>query len=149
MRSACTALLDSNVILDVLQRRQPSYDDAAALMAAAEQGRLRGLVAAHSVTTLFSLVSKYCGADQARVTTLELLSVLTVAAVDAHVLAQALALPCRDLEDAVQMAAAREAGADYVVTRDRAGYAAGPLPALSPAELLALLPDVEHPGGTP
>ena len=139
MRSACTALLDINVILDVLQRRQPFSDDSAALMAAAEHGRLRGLVAAHSVTTLFSLLSKYCGADPARVTTLELLSVLTVAAVDAHVLEQALALPYRDLEDAVQMAAAREAGADYVVTRDRAGYAAGPLPALSPAELLALL----------
>jgi predicted nucleic acid-binding protein len=139
MRSACTALFDINFILDVLQRRQPSYDDSAAVMAAAEHGRLRGLVAAHSVTTLFSLVSKYCGADQARVTMLELLSVLAVAAVDAHVLAQALALPYRDLEDAVQMAAAREAGADCVVTRDRAGYAAGPLPALSPAELLALL----------
>ena len=36
---------------------------------------------------------------------------------------------------------ARQAGADYLVTRDRAGFAAGPLPALSPAELLALLPD--------
>ena len=42
--------------------------------------------------------------------------------------------------DAVQMAAARQAGADYLVTRGRAGYAAGPLPALAPAELLALLP---------
>ena len=102
--------------LDVLQRRQPFYDDSAAVMAAAEHGRLRGLVAAHSVTTLFYLLSKYGGAVQARVTTLELLSVLAVAAVDGHVLAQALALPYRDLEDAVQMAAAREAGADYVVT---------------------------------
>ena len=50
--------------------------------------------------------------------------------------------------DAVQMAAARQAGADYLVTRDRAGYAAGPLPALAPAELLALLPDLEEQGCT-
>jgi hypothetical protein len=41
------------------------------------------------------------------------------------------------------MAAARQAGADHLVTRDRAGYAAGPLPALAPAELLALLPSRE------
>ena len=149
MRSACTALFDINVILDVLRRRQLFCDDSAAVMAAAEHGRLRGLVAAHSVTTLFYLLGKYGGGDQARVTTLELLSVLEVAAVDGHVLEQALALPYRELEDAVQMAAARQAGADYVVTRDRAGHAAGPLPALSPAELLALLPDVEHPGVTP
>ena len=80
---------------------------------------------------------------------LELLSVLAVAPVDGHVLEQALALPYRDLEDAVQMAAARQAGADYLVTRDRAGYAAGPLPALAPPELLALLPDAAERGATP
>ena len=51
---------------------------------------------------------------------------------------------CSVREDAVQMAAARQAGADYLVTRDRAGYAAGPLPALAPAELLALLPGSEE-----
>lgn len=140
MTDSCRALLDVNVILDVLQQRLPFYDDSAAVLAAAEAGRFSGLVAAHGVTTLFYLLARYGSADQARVITLELLSVLDVAAVDGHVLEQALALPYRDLEDAVQMAAARQAGADYLVTRDRAGYAAGPLPALAPAEFLALLP---------
>ena len=148
MRDACRALLDINVILDVLARRQPFYDDSAAVLAAAETGRLTALVAAHSVTTLFYLLTRYGSADQARVNTLELLSVLAVAPVDGHVLEQALALPYCDLEDAVQMAAARQAGAVYLVTRDRAGYAAGPLPALSPAELLTLLPEVEDQGAT-
>ncbi len=146
MPDVCRALLDLNVILDVLQRRQPFYDDSAAVLAAAETGRLTGLVAAHSVTTLFYLLARYGSADQARVHTLELLSVLEVAPVDRHVLEQTLALPYRDLEDAVQMAAARQAGADYLVTRARAGYAAGPLPALAPAEILALLPGGEGPG---
>jgi len=139
------ALLDVNVILDVLQRRKPFYEDSAAVMAAAETGRLAGLVAAHSVTTLFYLLANYGSPDTARVHILELLSVLTVAPVDGHVLEQALALPYRDLEDAVQMAAARQAGADYLVTRDRAGYGSGPLPALAPAELLALLPNANGP----
>jgi predicted nucleic acid-binding protein len=139
------ALFDVNVILDVLQRREPFYEDSAAALAAAETGRLVGLVAAHSVTTLFYLLARYGSPDTARVHTLDLLSVLAVAPVDGHVLEQALALPYRDLEDALQMAAARQAGADYLVTRDRAGYAAGPLPALAPAELLALLPAAEDP----
>jgi hypothetical protein len=47
-------------------------------------------------------------------------------------------------DSAAVLAAARQAGADYLVTRDRAGYAAGPLPALAPAELLALLPGVDE-----
>ena len=144
MPDAFRALLDINVILDVLQRRQPFYEDSAAVLAGAETGRLTGLVAAHSVTTLFYLLAKFGSPDTARVNTIELLSVLEVAPVDGHVLEQALALPYHDLEDAVQMAAARQAGAEYLVTRDRAGYAAGPLPALAPAELLALLPGGEE-----
>ena len=110
MPDACRALLDINVILDVFQRRQPLYDDSAAVLAAAETGRLSGLVAAHSVTTLFCLLARYGSAEQPRVHILDVLSVLGVAAVDGHVLEQALALPHRDLEDAVQMAAARQAG---------------------------------------
>ncbi len=81
---------------------------------------------------LFYLLARYGSPDTAPVHTLDLLSVLAVAPVDGHVLEQALALPCRDMEDAVQMSAARQAGADYLVTRDRAGHAAGPLPALAP-----------------
>ena len=146
MPDGCRALLDINVILDVLQRRHPFYDDSAAVLAAAETGKIIGLVAAHSVTTLFYLLAKYDSPETARVHTLELLSVLVVAPVDGHVLEQALALPHRDLDDAVQMAAARQAGADYLVTRDRAGYAAGPLPVLAPVELMALLPGQQRPG---
>jgi len=145
MPEGCRALFDVNVLLDVLQRRQPFYDDSAAVLAAAETGKLAGLVAAHSVTTLFYLMAKYQSPDTARVHALDLLSILAVAPVDGHVLVQALALPYRDLEDAVQMAAARQAGADYLVTRDRVGYVAGPLPALTPAELLTLLPRRESP----
>jgi predicted nucleic acid-binding protein len=143
MADPCRALLDVNVILDVLQRRRPFYADSAAVLAAAETGRIAGLVAAHSVTTLFYLLARFGSPDTARVNVLDLLSILAVAPVDGYVLGQALALPYRDLEDAVQMAAARQAGADYLVTRDRAGYAAGPLPALEPAELLALLSPAE------
>lgn len=124
MRERPRALYDVNVILDVLQRRRPFYDDS---------------VAAHSVTTLFYLLAKWGSPGSARVHIVDLLSVLGVATVDAHVVKKALALPYQDLEDAVQMAAARQARADYLVTRDRAGYAAGPIPAVTPAELLALL----------
>jgi hypothetical protein len=52
---------------------------------------------------------------------------------------QALNLPYGDFEDAVQMMAAVQAGAQHLVTRDVQDYKIGPLPALQPAELLALL----------
>ena len=141
MAKRVRVLLDANVVLDLLQRREPFFQDAADLIAAAESGRCRGLVAAHTVTTLFSLMAKHASPAAARVHITELLRVLEVAPVDRAVLQEALALPYADLEDGVQMAAAEQAGVDYVVTRDRTLYAAGPLPVLAPAEMLALLSD--------
>lgn len=133
-------LLDSNVILDVLQRREPHFPDSAGVMAAAELGRCQGLVAAHTVTTIFYLVAKHSSPETARLQIAEMLRFLDVAAVDRAALVQALTMPYADFEDAVQMAAAGAAGADYVVTHDLGDFARGPLPALTPAEALALLP---------
>jgi hypothetical protein len=62
-----------------------------------------------------------------------------VAAVDQRTVERALILPYPDFEDAVQMATAAQVGADYLVSREVTGYRAGPLRALRPVELLALL----------
>jgi predicted nucleic acid-binding protein len=132
-------LIDLNVILDTLQRREPFYATSARVLACAETGLVEGLVAAHSLTTLFYLLSKSHSADRARVVMIELLRFLAVAAVDGAVIEQALGLPYRDFEDAVQMMAAARAGAHYVVTRNVKDFDLGPLPALQPAELLALV----------
>ena len=134
-----SVLFDLNVILDVLQQREPFYAASAGALACAEAGSVEGWVAAHSTTTLFYLLARYQSAAQARVVIGELLRFLSVAAVDQAVIGQALALPYLDFEDAVQMAAAAQAGAQYLVTRNVHDYQAGPLPALQPAELLALV----------
>jgi len=132
-------LIDLDVILDVLQRQEPFYGMSARVLAAAETGRIEGWVAAHSLTTLFYLYAKHRSAEQARVKLSELLTILAVAAVDQAVIEQALNLPYRDFEDAVQMMAAVRVGAVYVVTRNVADYKEGPIPALGPAEFLTLL----------
>jgi predicted nucleic acid-binding protein len=139
MAEAPRVLLDVNVVLDALQSREPFCDDAVRVLARAESGAFAGLLAAHTVTTLFYLMARHSSPAAARLQIGDLLGILDVAAVDQAVLQTALALPAADFEDCVQMAAARRAGADYVVTRDRAGFAAGPVPTLTPAELLALL----------
>jgi predicted nucleic acid-binding protein len=132
-------LIDLNVVLDVLQRREPFYATSARVLASAEAGLIEGWVAAHSVTTLFYLIAKYESVERARVAIGELLNILSVATVDQAVIEQALTLPYADYEDAVQMVAAVRAGAEYVVTRDLGDYRAGPLPVVQPAELLALV----------
>ncbi len=134
-----SALIDLNVILDVLQRREPFYQDSAQALAAIEQGHVRGYVAAHSITTLFYLFAKDQSPKQAKTAISQLMQLFTVAGVDHAIINRALALPYDDFEDAVQMAAAMSIHAGYLVTRNRRDFIAGPLPAISPAELIALL----------
>ena len=135
-------LLDVDVVLDVLTRREPFFQDSAALLAACETGRCDGLVAAHTVTTLWYLLAKYHDAAYARGRLSDLLRIVRVAAVDEDVIERALVGALADFEDSVQMAAATTAAADYLVTRNLADFSGGPIPALAPAEFVTLVDKV-------
>ena len=132
-------LIDLNIIMDVLQKRQPFYDMSVRLLAAAETGKLEGWLAAHRITTLFYLVAKAQSTQQAKVVITELLQFLSVAQVDQTTLERALILPYADFEDAVQMMAAVQSWMNYLVTRNPQDYKEGPLTVIQPAELLSLL----------
>ena len=131
-------LFDLNVVLDVLARRQPHYADAARLWAYVESGQMEGILAAHSVTTLFYLLRRHLGLPQAKVALHDVMQVFRVAAVDQAVIQAALILDWNDFEDAVQATAAKTAGAAYLVTRNEVDFAGGPIPAVHPANFPVL-----------
>lgn len=139
MATPLPVLIDLNIILDAVGEREPFTAASTEVLAAAEHGHIEGFVAAHSVTTFHYLTSRYISPAVAHAQVVDLLQFLTIATVDARVIEKALALSSKDFEDAVQMMAAVYANCAYVVTRDRDGFKAGPLPAVSPAELLALI----------
>jgi predicted nucleic acid-binding protein len=132
-------LFDTNVVLDVLLNRQPHAMAAAQLMACVEQGRMQGLVAATTVTTIHYLATKAGGAQAAAAHVEALLSLFDVAAVDRAVLSDALSLSFADYEDAVVHEAARHAGAIGIVTRNPGGFVKAKLRIYAPGELLKML----------
>ncbi len=135
-----TLLLDLNVVLDVLQKREPHYEASARVWAAVEEGDLKGFVAAHSVTTLFYLLTQHLDRNQTIAAIHDLVEVFSVARVDEVVIRHALSYGWRDFEDAVQMAAAAGVDADFLITRNPKDFPAGPARVLRPAELPAILP---------
>jgi hypothetical protein len=132
-------LFDLNIILDVLQERKEFYAFSARLLAFAETGRIQGWIAAHTVATLFYLIAKDKSPEVAHVTLTNLLQILKVAPVDQMTIEQALNLPYRDFEDAVQMISALHVQADYLLTRNVRDYQPAPLEVIQPVELLAIL----------
>lgn len=130
-------LLDVNVILDVLADREPWADASAQVLGLVERDEATGFVAAHTVTTLYYLLSTYRTPEVARRKTRVLLQLLTVAPVDEERLLHALDLPLADYEDAVQVACAVREDVDLIVTRNEADFRGIDLEVLSPVELLA------------
>lgn len=139
MASKIKVLFDLNIILDVLQEREPFYESSAQLLAHAETGEIQGFVAPHSLTTLFYLVQKDKSAAHAKITITNILQILKIAAIDQSTIEQALSLSYKDFEDAVQMMAAVQCKADYLVTRNVKDFQPAPLSVIQPSELLALL----------
>jgi predicted nucleic acid-binding protein len=56
-------MIDLNVLLDVLQKREPHYRVSAAVLERVLHGEERGALSAHAVTTVHYLVGRY--ADRA------------------------------------------------------------------------------------
>ncbi len=140
MPAKLRVLVDVNVTLDVLAKREPHYAASAAVWALVEQGEIEGHLAAHTVTTLYYLLAKHLNRRQANLSLAKLLQVFGVAAVDQQVILKALALGWKDFEDAVQMAAAFNAKIDYLVTRNPKDFKDELVRVLQPGDLIALFP---------
>src|SRR5688572_29255932 len=130
------ALVDLNVVLDVLLEREAHVEASAALWAHIELGEAEGLLAAHTVPTLYYLAAKTRGRPFAERCVSDVLGVFGVAPVGREVLREAVALGWADFEDAVCAAAGIAAGCQVIATRDPHGFRHSTLPALDPAAAL-------------
>lgn len=134
------ALLDTDVILDLVLAREPFVDDAAALWLAHEEHRFAAYVASITPINVFYIVRKMKGTDVAREAVDILVTTLHVCTIDQQVLRSASAMPMTDYEDAVQVASAMALQLDSIVTRNTKDYANAAIPVFSPANFLKQLP---------
>lgn len=137
--AAPVVLLDTNILLDLVLAREPWAAEAGALLTAVHHGRAQGVVAAHTITTLFYLMARGGGRQRAREVVGQLLDTVRVVPVAERELRQALGSDLADYEDAVQAMVAVACGARFIATRNLKDCAGAPVPALPPGEVLALL----------
>lgn len=129
------AMVDLNIVLDILQKRTTFFRAAADVC-----NRLATkdcFVAAHMVTTASYLMHPF-GQEAQKLTLDFLLNNFTIVPCDKNILADARTLAFSDYEDAVVAASAQKARCDYIITRNIKDFAKSPIPALAPGEFLAL-----------
>lgn len=146
------ALIDTNILLDVLGWREPHYEDAAHIWTLAETGKLEAYVAAISFTNVFYIVRKFRDLRAAKQAVKWMRDVFHIAPCDDKILHQAIDANWRDLEDAVQYFSAWRVDASCIVSRNAGDYAKSEMDVLSPEEFLAVLYILEEaiysPGNT-
>ncbi|MBN1943408.1 MAG: PIN domain-containing protein [Phycisphaerae bacterium] len=132
-------LLDTNILLDVLGRREPYYEDAARIWTLAETGKIEAFASAISFTNIFYIVRKFRDLRAARQAVKWMRDVFHVAPCDDTILHQAIDANWRDLEDAVQYFSAWRIEASYIISRNTGDFTKSDTDVLRPEEFLAML----------
>lgn len=129
-------LADTNVLLDYLLRRPGHSEEIRDLFVMEFCGDAEIWVSAKSLADIFYVARKAIGPDAAQGNMLALLERLQVVAIDGADVGAAAKARWPDFEDCLIARAADKVKADYIVTRDKAGFAAASIPAATPREVL-------------
>jgi len=113
-----TILLDTNVMMDALQERQPFDAEAKEILLRAQNGEITCYFTANAITDIFYLYRKARDLKSARQVLGFLLATYKVISVTHEDCISAMSIPIEDFEDALVSSCAKKAGADYIVSRD-------------------------------
>lgn len=127
-------LLDTCVIIDFLQKREPFATDARDIMLFAASNLIDGYTTAKAVTDVYYLTHRMTHEDaQARKIISGLLSIIGILDTTRADIQNALCSDVSDFEDAVMIETAKRECADCIVTRNEKDYAKAGIPVYSPA----------------
>jgi len=108
---------DTNVLLDVLEKRSPWFPESAECLARVRRHKAKGGITAISLSDI-SYLQRKAPAESVYTSFQTLRQFLDIAAVDAKAVDDALARKLNDLEDGFQFAAAQQWGATHFLTRN-------------------------------
>ena len=131
-------LIDTNVVLDQLVKREPFYENAERIRVLSEKGYINSYISASAVTDIYYIAKKELSSKDTAVNLLEnLLETTHIAAVTESGIHEALGLKWDDFEDAVQYVAGQGVMADYIITRNKNDFDGSKIEVLSPDEFLS------------
>jgi predicted nucleic acid-binding protein len=117
-----TIFVDTDIILDLLTRRDPFYPAAARLFTLVERGELKACASSLAFANLFYILRKEITAPRAVEALKKLKLLLTLLPVDEPVISQALDSGFRDFEDAIQYHTALAGKVATLLTRNGRDY---------------------------
>jgi len=128
--------VDSDIVLDLLAKRDPFYQPTAALFSKAERGEVEIYISPLIFSNLFYILRKLTTRPKARETLKKLRSLIHILPVDDKIIDQALLSEFPDLEDAIQYFTALDNNIPIIITRNKRDYKLSALSVYTAAEFI-------------
>lgn len=130
-------LIDTNVILDVLLKREAFYNEAISVLNLAKKDTVQEYVSASAITDIYYISYRQLR-DKERVRELlkNLLVIVSVAGVTEKEILNAINTEWSDFEDLVQYSVALLQNMDGIITRNPSDYKNAQIPIWTPAQAL-------------
>ncbi len=132
-------LIDTNVILDVLYKREGFYEDSLKIWKLCETRKIDGYISALSIPNIVYILRRELDPEK----TLEVINninlVFKIYDLKSEIIMQAAEKKTKDYEDALQMVTAQKLKASFIVTRNIKDFADSKIIAVKPSELLERL----------
>jgi predicted nucleic acid-binding protein len=114
--------IDSDIILDLVQKREPHFGPAVELFTQIERNKALGFVSPLIFSNLYYILRKVESRRFALDILLRLKALLTILTINEKIIELSLSSSFIDFEDAVQYYAALENNIDYLITRNKRDY---------------------------
>jgi predicted nucleic acid-binding protein len=132
-------LLDNDVVLDFLLRREPFFPDAQELLIRGAKRELEIFISAITPINCFYIIRKAKDRETARQAVVKLLRIVKVCRVDRSILKDAFSLDFDDFEDAVRCSSAVRTRLEAIITRNLKDFENAALPVYSPGDFIKFL----------
>ena len=130
-------LLDTNILLDIVEKREPYFSDSYQVFMKSAKKEIEAIIGASSITDIYYVTRRNCkDTNQAIGYIIDLLKVAAPVDTKAADIEEAIKLNFPDFEDAVVAATAARENADFIITRNTGDFAKSPVPAFNPEDFL-------------
>jgi predicted nucleic acid-binding protein len=133
-----TLLIDTNVILDILEKREPFFQASFAVFKQAVIFKHKTFFSASSVKDVYYLVKHHTGSvETAKAAVTQLLTLVHICDTAAEDIKTARTFAMPDFEDAVLAAAGVREKADYIISRNVKDFTNSPVKVISPDDFIS------------
>lgn len=128
--------IDTDIILDVLAKREPHFEFAAHLLSLSDRGKIKLGVSSLTFSNLNYILTKQFGAIEARKVLVRFKTLVQVTTVDDKIIELALGSNFKDFEDAIQYYCAINNGFKTLLTRNLKDYKSAKIPVMTAESFL-------------